>query len=445
MRRFLVALVSLFLLQNVAGAQVISKRMPAPETDPIYSAWDKDYADLSNKPDLSIYAQLSGAIFTGAVTSSNFISNIAMTTGNYLVSGSPLSVPILGDISSGLIGTYSPNGTNKYWNSEVTYNHPFFGAMHGRILCVTSPVTQCTLALATSIDDYATTSGSWVKTGSTNPVGTYTASGDGVSGTATITAQTNTTQPYATTSTVLNQNLNADLLDGSHASQFLTDAPTDDKTYGRLNGGWAEVTTTETDPVYSAWIASNPTSGTNTGDQTLPTRDSLGLDTDDTVTFANLSGTNTGDQDLSGYALLTGATFSGSISASNLSGTNTGDQTLPNNGAFTATIDGGTSSPIAGTFAATYSKCGGVFTGWKIKEVSTTTGVSSSAVFTVYKNGVAISGTEKPTLSSQTENSDSSLTTWTTGFSKEDFIYVYTDSASTGTKFLITLFYTASN
>jgi len=35
--------------------------------------------------------------------------------------------------------------------------------------------------------------------------------------------------------------------------------------------------------------------GSNTGDQTLPTRDSLGLDTNDTVTFANLSGTNTGD------------------------------------------------------------------------------------------------------------------------------------------------------
>jgi hypothetical protein len=45
------------------------------------------------------------------------------------------------------------------------------------------------------------------------------------------------------------------------------------------------------------------TSGTNTGDQVLPTRESLGLDTDDTVTFANLSGTNTGDQDLSGLAL----------------------------------------------------------------------------------------------------------------------------------------------
>src|SRR3990167_7254586 len=30
------------------------------------------------------------------------------------------------------------------------------------------------------------------------------------------------------------------------------------------------------------------TSGTNTGDQTLPTRDSLGIDTDDTVTFSGV-------------------------------------------------------------------------------------------------------------------------------------------------------------
>jgi len=45
------------------------------------------------------------------------------------------------------------------------------------------------------------------------------------------------------------------------------------------------------------------TSGTNTGDQVLPTRGSLELDTDDTVTFANLSGDNTGDQDLSDYQL----------------------------------------------------------------------------------------------------------------------------------------------
>jgi len=45
----------------------------------------------------------------------------------------------------------------------------------------------------------------------------------------------------------------------------------------------------------------------NTTDLTigvLPTRDSLGLDTDDTVTFANLSGTNSGDEDLTGLVTL---------------------------------------------------------------------------------------------------------------------------------------------
>jgi uncharacterized protein YjbI with pentapeptide repeats len=46
------------------------------------------------------------------------------------------------------------------------------------------------------------------------------------------------------------------------------------------------------------------------------------------VKLSNLSGINTGDQDLTPYATLSGATFTGSISATNLSGTNTGDQDL---------------------------------------------------------------------------------------------------------------------
>jgi len=76
----------------------------------------------------------------------------------------------------------------------------------------------------------------------------------------------------------------------------------------RVNGSWVETTSDEVDPVFTAHPAYGLTtqdmidignlSGTNTGDQVLPTRDSLGLDTDDTVTFANLSGTNTGDQTL---------------------------------------------------------------------------------------------------------------------------------------------------
>jgi hypothetical protein len=65
--------------------------------------------------------------------------------------------------------------------------------------------------------------------------------------------------------------------------------------------------------IHSNITALNTVSGTNTGDQVLPTRDSLGLDTDDTVVFANLSGVNTGDQDLSGLLQKTGGTMTGAI------------------------------------------------------------------------------------------------------------------------------------
>ena len=54
---------------------------------------------------------------------------------------------------------------------------------------------------------------------------------------------------------------------------------------------------------HSNKTALDAVAGTNTGDQVLPTRNSLGLDTDDTVTFANLSGTNTGDQNAAGVAI----------------------------------------------------------------------------------------------------------------------------------------------
>jgi len=77
-------------------------------------------------------------------------------------------------------------------------------------------------------------------------------------------------------------------------------------------------------------IAANASvSGTNTGDQNLSGYALLsGATFSGAISANNLSGTNTGDQNLSGYALLSGATFSGAISANNLSGTNTGDQNL---------------------------------------------------------------------------------------------------------------------
>lgn len=77
------------------------------------------------------------------------------------------------------------------------------------------------------------------------------------------------------------------------------------------------------------------TSGTNTGDQSLPTRASLGLDTTDTVTFANLSGSNTGDQTSIAGISGTIAQFNTALSDGSFAtgggtatGSNTGDQDL---------------------------------------------------------------------------------------------------------------------
>lgn len=78
------------------------------------------------------------------------------------------------------------------------------------------------------------------------------------------------------------------------------------------------------------------------------TRDSLGLDTDDTVTFANLSGTNTGNQDLSGLVPYTGASTSvdlGSQTATT-TGTITG-RTVSYSGAVSGTINSSAASSSA--------------------------------------------------------------------------------------------------
>ena len=76
----------------------------------------------------------------------------------------------------------------------------------------------------------------------------------------------------------------------------------------------------------------NPNSGTLSlggaiNATNLPSSSTIGANVS-IAANASVSGTNTGDQNLSGYALLSGATFSGAISANNLSGTNTGDQNL---------------------------------------------------------------------------------------------------------------------
>lgn len=117
-------------------------------------------------------------------------------------------------------------------------------------------------------------------------------------------------------------------------------------------------------------VFSGVSSGTNTGDQTLPTLSSLG------------------------GAALSGATFTGAISATNLTGTNTGDQTI--------TLTGDATGSGTGSFAVTVGKINGtalsgLATG--ILKNTTTTGVPS----------IAVAG-DFPTLNQNTSGSSASCT-----------------------------------
>jgi len=132
-------------------------------------------------------------------------------------------------------------------------------------------------------------------------------------------------------------------------------------------------------------------------------------------------------------------TTTGTITGSNLSGTNTGDR---NKRAVTFTFDGNYASPEVATIASCVMGYSGTFTGWKIIDVN---GTSSNIVLTIKKNGDAISGTEKPTLSGASSNSDTDLTTWTTEFSQGDIITAYVDSASTGVLYTCSVYAEASS
>jgi hypothetical protein len=118
--------------------------------------------------------------------------------------------------------------------------------------------------------------------------------------------------------------------------------------------------------------------------------------------------------------------LNGTISASNLSGTNTGDR---NKRTIMTTIDGNYAPPAVDEGDCVRPAYSGTITGWYIDSK-----VSGSIVVDVKKNGSTIAGTEKPTLSSATSNSDNNLTTWTTSLTGGDQICFEVDSASTLTK-----------
>lgn len=112
------------------------------------------------------------------------------------------------------------------------------------------------------------------------------------------------------------------------------------------------------------------------------------------------------------------------------------------NRTITFTFDGNYASPAVATTASCVMGYDGSFTGWKIINED---GTNASVVLTIKKNGSAISGTEKPTLSTQATNTDTALTTWTVAFAKGDVIQAYVDSASTGIKYVCSLYAEASS
>lgn len=106
---------------------------------------------------------------------------------------------------------------------------------------------------------------------------------------------------------------------------------------------------------------------------------------------------------------------------------------------FWLTVDWAGAVVTTGSKWFRYMWYDGTITGWNV-----TSDVSWSIVFDIKRSGVSIAGTEKPTLSSQSSNSDLTLTTWTTAITAWDELEFIVDSASTVTRATLTILITKS-
>lgn len=108
----------------------------------------------------------------------------------------------------------------------------------------------------------------------------------------------------------------------------------------------------------------------------------------------------------------------------------------------TFVLDGGGAAITAGqTIDLPDMPYGATIQGWTIVGDASGSAVVtiSKATYANFPTFTAISGTEKPTLSSAQKNQDLALTTWTTSISQGDVLRASVDSASTVTRLEIGL------
>ncbi len=162
------------------------------------------------------------------------------------------------------------------------------------------------------------------------------------------------------------------------------------------------------------------------------------------IVIENTSGTNTGDNATnSQYAGLEGSKQDNLVSGTNIKTINgasilgSGDVVIPigvNEDSFGVVVDGGGTALTTGSKGTKYIPWDCTITGWDIRS-----DVSGDCVFDVKRSGVSLAGTEKPTLSSASSNSDLALSTWTTSLTAGDVVEFIVDSAATLTRATVTI------
>jgi hypothetical protein len=230
-----------------------------------------DYNNFTNKPNLGLYALLTGATFTGQVNGTVFNATTGIQTagvtridasGNYTGGSGNFSnqINLISDNTKNRLRIQQPNVGS---GANVS-----FGIFGKREILNEAGVVRynynSNLSLATvgigfwGNDDVlkVKASGGIDVTGNAVVSGTVTAS-NFISNVATG------TQPYATTSTTLNTNLNADLLDSQHGSYYLALAnSTGTLADGNLSSNVALKNINNTFPT-TTFGTNNSTSGTN--------------------------------------------------------------------------------------------------------------------------------------------------------------------------------------